>query len=137
MEKHNFLNYTLGKPNSNAENYFTLRLLSFNILAQNLLETHSYLYKNHDPAALSWMTRKPLVLQEIFEAEANVCIYTYQMYVFISSKLNYIKFETKNFCHSHIDYQLRSKFRICNFIINFLRKLCARLYFSQQLCYKS
>ncbi|XP_032686865.1 protein angel homolog 2 [Odontomachus brunneus] len=61
-----------GKPNSNAENYFTLRLLSFNILAQNLLETHSYLYKDHDPAALSWVTRKPLVLQEIFEAEANI-----------------------------------------------------------------
>ncbi|XP_014480671.1 PREDICTED: protein angel isoform X2 [Dinoponera quadriceps] len=61
-----------GRPNSNAESSFTLRLLSFNILAQNLLETHSYLYHEHDPAALSWKIRKPLVLQEIIEAEANI-----------------------------------------------------------------
>lgn len=69
------------------ENVFTLRLLSFNILAQNLLESHSYLYQDHDPAALSWEIRKPLVLQEILEAEANVCI-------FISFILYYGKFGT-------------------------------------------
>ncbi|XP_011145151.1 protein angel isoform X2 [Harpegnathos saltator] len=61
-----------GRPNGNGENSFTLRLFSFNILAQNLLDTHSYLYQEHDPAALSWKNRKPLVLQEILEAEANI-----------------------------------------------------------------
>lgn len=51
---------------------FVLRLLSFNILAQNLLEDYSYLYQNHNKEALSWKTRKPLVMQEIREADANV-----------------------------------------------------------------
>ncbi|XP_011335312.1 protein angel isoform X2 [Ooceraea biroi] len=64
----------LGKDraSSNAEDAFMLRLLSFNILAQNLLEDHSYLYMNHNKKALNWKIRKPLVIQEILDAEANV-----------------------------------------------------------------
>lgn len=58
------------------EDYFLLKLLSFNILAQNLLEDHSYLYMDHNKKALKWKTRKPLVIQEIFEAKANVYIYS-------------------------------------------------------------
>ncbi|XP_012063760.1 PREDICTED: protein angel [Atta cephalotes] len=59
------------RPSNNMEDFFILKLLSFNILAQNLLEDHSYLY-NHNKKALSWKTRKSLVIQEIFEAEANI-----------------------------------------------------------------
>ncbi|XP_024882164.1 protein angel-like isoform X1 [Temnothorax curvispinosus] len=60
------------RSSNNTEDYFILKLLSFNILAQNLLEDHSYLYMGHNKKALNWKTRKPLVIQEIFEAEANV-----------------------------------------------------------------
>ncbi|XP_024937077.1 protein angel isoform X2 [Cephus cinctus] len=56
----------------NSNDTFVLRLLSFNILAQNLLETHSYLYKAHDKRALSWESRKSLLFQEILQADANV-----------------------------------------------------------------
>ncbi|XP_070157664.1 protein angel [Polyergus mexicanus] len=57
---------------SNTEDSFILRLLSFNILAQNLLEDHSYLYQDHNKKALNWKIRKTLVIQEIREADANV-----------------------------------------------------------------
>ncbi|KYN30433.1 Protein angel like protein 1 [Trachymyrmex septentrionalis] len=60
------------RSSNNMEDFFILKLLSFNILAQNLLEDHSYLYMNHNKKALSWKTRKSLVIQEIFEAEANI-----------------------------------------------------------------
>lgn len=57
---------------SNMDDSFILRLLSFNILAQNLLEDHSYLYQDHNKKALSWKIRKPLLIQEIREADANI-----------------------------------------------------------------
>ncbi|XP_015180128.1 PREDICTED: protein angel isoform X2 [Polistes dominula] len=51
---------------------FVFRLLSFNILAQNLLEENYYLYKRHDRDALSWEVRKPLLLKEILGAHADI-----------------------------------------------------------------
>ncbi|XP_076654933.1 protein angel isoform X2 [Halictus rubicundus] len=57
---------------SSSEEYFILRLLSFNILAQCLLETYPFLYKTHDKRALSWKIRRQLLLQEILGAQANV-----------------------------------------------------------------
>ncbi|XP_076239915.1 protein angel isoform X2 [Calliopsis andreniformis] len=57
---------------SNSEEFFILRLLSFNILAQYLLETYPFLYKHHDKQALSWNIRRQLLLQEIIGAQANV-----------------------------------------------------------------
>lgn len=49
-----------------------MKLISFNILAQDLLELHPYLYKNHDRQALNWEKRKPLIIQEIMESKAQV-----------------------------------------------------------------
>ena len=60
------------KVASNSEESFILRLLSFNILAQYLLETYPFLYKEHDKWALYWNIRRQLLLQEIIEAQANV-----------------------------------------------------------------
>lgn len=57
---------------SNSEEYFILRLLSFNILAQCLLETYPFLYKTHDKRALSWKIRRQLLVKEILGAQANV-----------------------------------------------------------------
>ncbi|XP_044020777.1 protein angel homolog 2 isoform X2 [Aphidius gifuensis] len=72
---------TIEKGTSfNADTDFALRLLSYNILAQNLLETHSYLYKNHNYRALDWKHRKFLIQQEILNANANViCIQEMQV----------------------------------------------------------
>ncbi|XP_031833315.1 protein angel isoform X2 [Nomia melanderi] len=57
---------------SNSEEFFIVRLLSFNILAQCLLDTYPFLYKGHDKRALSWKIRRQLLLQEILGAQANV-----------------------------------------------------------------
>ncbi|KAJ8670732.1 hypothetical protein QAD02_001991 [Eretmocerus hayati] len=56
----------------NQEQPFEFRILSFNILAQDLLDTHSYLYAGHNKSQLSWEKRKPLIVQEILESEAHV-----------------------------------------------------------------
>ncbi|CAK9795888.1 Protein angel homolog 2 [Anthophora quadrimaculata] len=60
------------KLTSNSEEFFILRVLSFNILAQYLLETYPFLYKGHDKRALPWNIRRQLLLQEILGAQANV-----------------------------------------------------------------
>ncbi|XP_034941904.1 protein angel isoform X2 [Chelonus insularis] len=71
---------TLNNGTVNKDTDFILRILSYNILAQNLLETHSYLYRYHHPGALDWNIRKPLIQKEILEAEANViCIQEMQL----------------------------------------------------------
>ncbi|KAI4495474.1 hypothetical protein M0802_008688 [Mischocyttarus mexicanus] len=61
-----------GKVQVDGDNAFVFRLLSFNILAQSLLEAHPYLYMRHNREALSWEVRKPLLLQEILGAHADV-----------------------------------------------------------------
>jgi hypothetical protein len=48
--------------------------MSYNILAQELLESHQYLYNKHESAALKWTHRKQILLREIEEANADVCI---------------------------------------------------------------
>lgn len=62
----------LENVTKNTDEYFDLRLLSFNILAQDLLETHNYLYRNHSGKDLPWNKRKPLIIQEILESDAHV-----------------------------------------------------------------
>jgi protein angel len=57
--------------------------MSYNILAQELLESHQYLYHNHEPSALKWGHRKQILLSEIQEANADVCInHTHKLAVF-------------------------------------------------------
>lgn len=47
-------------------------LLSYNILAQNLLEAHPYLYNAHDQRALSWQHRFNRIVQEILTINPEV-----------------------------------------------------------------
>ncbi|XP_046749678.1 protein angel homolog 2 isoform X2 [Diprion similis] len=61
-----------GRSLPSSEANFVIRLFSYNILAQYLLETHSYLYKHHNQCSLEWETRKKLLIQEILEAQATV-----------------------------------------------------------------
>ncbi|KAL7306298.1 hypothetical protein TKK_0001727 [Trichogramma kaykai] len=60
------------KTKVDTEKEFVFKILSFNILAQDLLETHRYLYKYHDPRTLPWTVRKPLLIQEILDSEAHI-----------------------------------------------------------------
>ncbi|XP_020280505.1 protein angel isoform X2 [Pseudomyrmex gracilis] len=61
-----------GGRSKSMEDTFLLKLLSFNILAQNLLETYHFLYKRHNKQALDWNIRKSLIIEEILDAEANI-----------------------------------------------------------------
>ncbi|XP_043285077.1 protein angel-like isoform X2 [Venturia canescens] len=61
-----------GTTSTNLETHFVIKILSYNILAQNLLEMHKYLYMEHDKTALVWEKRMILVQEEILKAEANV-----------------------------------------------------------------
>ncbi|CAG5097933.1 Similar to ANGEL1: Protein angel homolog 1 (Homo sapiens) [Cotesia congregata] len=45
---------SLESESINSETEFSFKILSFNILAQNLLESHNYLYENHHKVALKW-----------------------------------------------------------------------------------
>lgn len=56
---------TLFKNNS-----FTV--MSYNVLAQDLLECHPYLYKKHDSKALQWKYRSATLWKEIKDGDADV-----------------------------------------------------------------
>lgn len=47
-------------------------LLSYNILAQNLLEAHPYLYRHHDGRALPWNHRNYRLVQEILSINPQI-----------------------------------------------------------------
>lgn len=47
-------------------------IMSYNVLAQRLLEDHIYLYRKHDPEALSWENRSKTLLAEIQEADPDI-----------------------------------------------------------------
>lgn len=47
-------------------------VLSYNLLAQHLLETHTYLYKRADPEALVWEKRASRILREVRDSTADI-----------------------------------------------------------------
>ena len=51
---------------------FEFKLMTYNILAQELLETHSYLYRNHDRRALNWPHRYKLLIREILDERPEI-----------------------------------------------------------------
>ncbi|CAH1159683.1 unnamed protein product [Phaedon cochleariae] len=53
----------IRKPSSTPGFIFTL--MSYNVLAQDLLEQHPYLYQLHDQKSLNWQTRWKNILEEI------------------------------------------------------------------------
>ncbi|XP_065205235.1 protein angel homolog 2 isoform X2 [Planococcus citri] len=60
-----------GGRNGEARGDF-IKVLSYNILSQNLLEMHPHLYKNHDERYLDWEYRKEALLKEFQEFDADV-----------------------------------------------------------------
>ncbi|XP_041351320.1 uncharacterized protein LOC121370259 isoform X2 [Gigantopelta aegis] len=60
---------------SRAKQGSEISVMSYNILAQNLLEEHSYLYEDHGDEALTWNYRSHRLLQEIaFHHSDVVCL---------------------------------------------------------------
>jgi mRNA deadenylase 3'-5' endonuclease subunit Ccr4 len=49
-----------------------VKVLSYNILAQYLLETHRYLYLDNDEKYLTWEYRSRALMQEFAEFDADV-----------------------------------------------------------------
>lgn len=55
-----------------SEQSLKFTVLSYNVLAQHLLEDHSYLYKRTDPEALTWTKRGERIIREIKDTSADV-----------------------------------------------------------------
>ncbi|PSN34240.1 hypothetical protein C0J52_18029 [Blattella germanica] len=66
-----FGNTVIGKMKESSQN-LKFTLLSYNVLAQDLLCSHPYLYKYHHNETLKWKYRSTLLLKEIREADADV-----------------------------------------------------------------
>ncbi|XP_045478732.1 protein angel homolog 2-like isoform X1 [Harmonia axyridis] len=58
------------KNKKNKEFVFTL--MSYNVLAQDLVESHGYLYKEHNRKALEWEVRWLNILKEIGDADPDI-----------------------------------------------------------------
>ncbi|XP_058790822.1 protein angel-like [Phymastichus coffea] len=86
-----------GNAAGTSKDSFIFKLLSFNILAQDLLETHSYLYRTHDKKALPWEHRKPLLMEEILELNAHVICLQEVQYQYLQEIL--IPFQENGFTH--------------------------------------
>uniref|UniRef100_A0A1B6F7X5 Endonuclease/exonuclease/phosphatase domain-containing protein n=1 Tax=Cuerna arida TaxID=1464854 RepID=A0A1B6F7X5_9HEMI len=61
-----------GVTEIDVNNSLTFKVMSYNVLAQNLLEQHMYLYKNHDRRALSWAKRWDLLYNEIKDENPEI-----------------------------------------------------------------
>lgn len=48
------------------------KVMSYNILAQDLLEIHRYLYDYHDPRAINWPHRYELIIHEILDCKPDI-----------------------------------------------------------------
>lgn len=59
---------------------FNLRVLSYNVLAQNLLHGHTYLYRNSPAYALKWEYRWEGIRSEVDDLNPDVvCLQEVQM----------------------------------------------------------
>lgn len=68
---------TLGKAYENCDSLnqngeFIFKMMSYNILAQELLTTHKYLYHDHDQTALNWPYRFKRLMCEISETKPDI-----------------------------------------------------------------
>lgn len=51
---------------------FLFTVFNYNILSQNLLEAHSYLYQHHVRNSLNWNTRLYNIIGEIFRTKPSI-----------------------------------------------------------------
>lgn len=65
FSKRSWQNVTTSKKKPSKKQTFEFTLMSYNVLAQNLLNDHPYLYKHHNRKALDWETRWRNLFNEI------------------------------------------------------------------------
>lgn len=63
---------SIGKVIVEPNTTLTFKVMSYNVLAQSMLENHMYLYKDHDRKDLSWMRRWNLLIKEIKQDSPDV-----------------------------------------------------------------
>ncbi|XP_034251336.1 protein angel homolog 2 isoform X2 [Thrips palmi] len=61
-----------GGPSIEFQDHNSFTVMSYNVLAQQLLEDHKYLYSKHDDRALTWEHRSRILLMEIEERNADI-----------------------------------------------------------------
>lgn len=64
------LQHQAGNSSKPLNNSFSI--MSYNVLAQSLLEEHSHLYRRNDERALEWKVRSKVLWKEIIEADADI-----------------------------------------------------------------
>lgn len=76
----------------------TFILMSYNILAQELLTNHSYLYKTHKPKALLWETRWKNLLYEIriIQPDVKYISFVGKFIIICTSSRSYVYKKFKN-----------------------------------------
>lgn len=73
LRRYESVNETLGiDSNSSQGMEITLKVMSYNVLSQSLLELHHYLYEKQSPKMLSWSYRSQLILAEILTVNPDV-----------------------------------------------------------------
>ncbi len=55
--------------------HFNFHIISYNILAQKLIDDNPFLYDDCLESNLDWNRRKERLLQEILKQDADVCFY--------------------------------------------------------------
>ena len=63
-----------GNTVKDSPNHLIFTVMSYNVLSQDLLQSHQYLYFKHKASALKWKRRSRILYSEIQEANADVCI---------------------------------------------------------------
>lgn len=60
------------KSSRESQHSVNFTVLSYNVLAQHLLEEHTYLYRKVEPEALTWDKRGERILREVTDTQADV-----------------------------------------------------------------
>ncbi|GLV40028.1 angel [Carabus blaptoides fortunei] len=68
----NWMPAQITASTSKQNNSLEFTLMSYNVLAQDLLTGHAYLYRNHSPNALLWETRWANLFEEIVTHNADI-----------------------------------------------------------------
>lgn len=72
--KRNWINVPYLKSNRTERKLFDFTVVSYNILADNLLWKNLYLYKSCPPEALQWDYRRDKIIAELHQANADVSL---------------------------------------------------------------
>ena len=64
---------------------FEFSLASYNILAQDLLEEHSYMYTHCDAQCLRWSYRRQNIMRQLNKHNPDVCLHFLLYFISVSN----------------------------------------------------